>query len=699
MPEIVLLDQQTIDQIAAGEVIERPASVVKELVENAIDAKATAITVEIKDGGKSLIRITDNGCGMQKDQVKLAFLRHSTSKIRHVEDLMTVSSLGFRGEALSSIASVAQVELITKTLTAVSGVRYVIEGGKDREPEEIGAPDGTTFLVRNLFFNTPVRQKFLKTPATEAGYISAMMEHLALSHADISFKFIANGQVKLQTSGNGKLKDIIYQIYGREIAANLIPVSFESERFSYHGFIGKPLVSRGNRNFENYYINQRYIRSKLIAKGIEEAYKPFLMMHQYPFTLLYFELDGTLVDVNVHPTKMELRFQEPEKIYNAIVQGLREALTHKDLIPEVSAGPVEKGKKAAAPKQEAIPEPFEKKRREEIFEQKNQAEAPPQPKEPKRPDFFARETDHSSAKLQLEQENPAGAEKQQINRQLNQPAVPNSVAEAQMEQPKADPLPSMTKLQKTSVSSENTKTDANEGQKEAAPQRNATIDPETVFVQKTPKPEQIAIAEDILYGENPTPKKRNAYRIIGQYLDTYWLVEFEEKLFIIDQHAAHEKVLYEKIMHSLETHEFTSQNLCPPLVVTLSMEEEVLLNQYLSEFEKIGFEIAPFGGREYAISAVPDNLFGLDSKQLLFDMLDGLSDVNGNSTPDVIRHKAATMACKAAVKGTEHLSRPEAEVLIEELLQLENPYNCPHGRPTIISMTKYELERKFKRIV
>lgn len=719
MPQIHVLDQQTIDKIAAGEVVERPSSVVKELVENAIDAHASAITVEIKEGGKSFIRITDNGCGMEKDQVKTAFLSHATSKISSVEDLMTVSSLGFRGEALSSIAAVSQVELITKTQSALTGVRYLINGGKGEEPEEIGAPEGTTFLVRNLFYNTPARQKFLKTATTEAGYISTLLERLSLSHPDISFKFINNGQTKLQTSGNGKMRDLIYQIYGRDIAANVIQVAYQQDHVSFHGFIGKPIISRGNRNFENYYINQRYIKSNLIAKGIEEAYRSFMMQHQYPFTVLYFDIDKNYVDVNVHPTKMEMRFSNEEAIYQGIVIGLRNALMQRELIPEVSL--TENEKKKEEKNLKPIPEPFEKNRRRELEAQNERVNAE------KKKEFLQQNAAKTGGTFATQAE-------KFVQKEPERPFHRNTGTKNQLHKHVESELPLQNHLQKntepesrlyqkeeTQKQLQNALETGKQLQKETEPAAQQKSENEkTVSQDVQPKVydkkdlHQMTLAETIDYTDNSNgsntekaaetkkllePKNRKYHRIIGQYLDTYWLVEFDEKLFIIDQHAAHEKVLYERTMKSFATREFTSQNLCPPIVVTLSMQEENLLQQYLPEFERLGFVIEHFGGREYAISAVPDNLFGLNGQQLLLDILDGLTEITGTETSDMIRNRVATMSCKAAVKGNNHLSYQEAEALIDELLTLENPYHCPHGRPTIISMTKGEIERKFKRIV
>ena len=636
MPHITVLDQSTINKIAAGEVIERPSSVVKELLENAIDAQATAVTVEIRDGGISYIRVTDNGCGIPKEEVPLAFLRHSTSKIKSVEDLFTVSSLGFRGEALSSIASVAQVELITKTSEQLSGTRYQIEGGVERSYEEVGAPDGTTFLVRNLFYNTPARQKFLKTAQTEGSHVAALVEKIAMSHPDISIRFIQNNQNRLHTSGNHNLKDIIYTVFGREIAANLLPVESEQEVLQVHGFAGKPVIARSNRSFENYYINGRYVKSGLIGKAIEDAYKPYMMQHKYPFVLLHISIEPEYLDVNVHPTKMELRFRNGEQVYQMIFQAISQALSHKELIPQVDLVKREEEKALEeAQKKAPHPEPFEVKRQAAMVQKPGESRTM-QPQEP--------------AKSRTMQPSIYKSE-----------AVYGKIAES-----RAEPEPEIQAVAPV------------ESQK-----------PE----QK--QPQQLDLFEEKLL----EPKNRIRHKLIGQLFDTYWLVEFNEHLYIIDQHAAHEKVLYEKTMRTLKTREFTSQMLNPPIILTIGSTEEVLLKKYMKYFQEIGFEIEPFGGREYAVRAVPDNLFSVAKKELLMEMIDDLSEDAGARTADMIHDRVATMSCKAAVKGNNHLSFAEADHLIDELLNLDNPYACPHGRPTIISMSRYELEKKFKRIV
>ena len=638
MPHITVLDQSTINKIAAGEVIERPSSVVKELLENAIDAQATAVTVEIRDGGISYIRVTDNGCGIPKEEVPLAFLRHSTSKIKSVEDLFTVSSLGFRGEALSSIASVAQVELITKTSEQLSGTRYQIEGGVERSYEEVGAPDGTTFLVRNLFYNTPARQKFLKTAQTEGSHVAALVEKIAMSHPDISIRFIQNNQNRLHTSGNHNLKDIIYTVFGREIAANLLPVESEQEVLQVHGFAGKPVIARSNRSFENYYINGRYVKSGLIGKAIEDAYKPFMMQHKYPFVLLHISIEPEYLDVNVHPTKMELRFRNGEQVYQMIFQAISQALSHKELIPQVDLVKREEEKALEeAQKKAPHPEPFEVKRQAAMVQKPGESRT-------MQPSIYKSE------------------------------AVYGKIAES-----RAEPEPEIQAV--APVESQKPE------QKQPKQEQKATGQAE--------QPQQLDLFEEKLL----EPKNRIRHKLIGQLFDTYWLVEFNEHLYIIDQHAAHEKVLYEKTMRTLKTREFTSQMLNPPIILTIGSTEEVLLKKYMKYFQEIGFEIEPFGGREYAVRAVPDNLFSVAKKELLMEMIDDLSEDAGARTADMIHDRVATMSCKAAVKGNNHLSFAEADHLIDELLNLDNPYACPHGRPTIISMSRYELEKKFKRIV
>lgn len=717
MANIVVLDQGTIDKIAAGEVIERPASVVKELMENAIDAKASAITVEIKEGGTSLIRITDNGCGIPKNEVQLAFMRHATSKIRSVEDLITVSSLGFRGEALSSIAAVAQVELITKTADSVTGTRYQIEGGQEKSIEEIGAPEGTTFLVRNLFYNTPVRRKFLKTPMAEGSHVAELVERLALSRPDISVRFIYNNQNRLHTAGNHNLKDIIYTVYGREIASNLLEVSADTDLIQIHGFVGKPVIARGNRNFENYFINGRYIKSSLIYKAIEDAYKPYMMQHKYPFTVLHFTIEPSLLDVNVHPTKMELRFRESEKIYQIIQGAISQALGQRELIPKVGFGASSNVKKEAAePKRESIPEPFERRRMESMVRETPRYSSGERPSSEHsdagvKAKDWARQTDvkPGAAGRQSQQDMAAGGQTPgtpDVSRQ-KAPRPENILAQQAFLRPEstfpkkpmaAEALPEEAlRPDETSMSKEDAASKEDSASKKATSFREDSSSPKDSSSRETDSGfEQIDLFENKLLSREAA----HEHRIIGQVFDTYWLVEYKDSLYFIDQHAAHEKVLYEKTMASLAKREYTSQMVSPPIILTLTPAEETLLREHKQDFEAIGFEIEPFGGKEYAVSAVPDNLFSLAKKELLMEMLDSLSGDAGLKGSEMILEKVASMSCKAAVKGGNRLTVEEADKLIEEqLMELENPYNCPHGRPIIVSMSRREIEKYFKRIL
>lgn len=681
MRKIAVLDQQTIDKIAAGEVVERPSSVVKELVENAIDAGATAVTVEITDGGKKMIRITDNGGGMERDQVPLAFLRHATSKIEKVEDLEHIASLGFRGEALSSIAAVAQVELITKTPSALSGVRYVINGGVQESLEDMGAPEGTTFLVRNLFYNTPARSKFLKSDTTEGNYVSTLMEQLALSHPEISFKYIQNKQVKLHTSGNYNIKDVIYNIYGRDITKALLEVSYENDFMKIEGFVGKPEISRGNRTFENYYINGRFVKNRIIAKGIEDAYKGFLMQHKFPFVSLHIQMEGNDLDVNVHPSKMEVRFARGTEVYDAVYETVHKALTTREMIQTVPFGKEEPVKKlSSVVKPGDVPEPFEMKRRAEMPEYRTQVA-----------NTVNRTSNVSIKGNDRTVSAPDTAmDKKQISSYSTLPRGTITMAEQAVREQKIyqtkDPF---TKAEEKLF--EGTINDKNIHEKQPdAMQVNMSQE-----VEKQQKPQQLELFEEKLLA----PESRSRHQLIGQIFDTYWLVQFEDKFFIIDQHAAHEKVYYERFVKRFREQTVESQYLSPPLIVSLNLQEEALLKANRKYFEDFGFEIEPFGGKEYCINAVPANLYGLTEEELFLEMLDNLASEKDKDPLGIFASRLATMACKAAVKGNHQMSDREANALIDELLTLENPYHCPHGRPTIISMTKTELEKKFKRIV
>lgn len=668
MPEIQLLDQATINQIAAGEVIDRPSSVVKELLENAIDAKATAITVEIKDGGISFIRITDNGCGIEKDQVRKAFLRHATSKLHTIDDLLDIGSLGFRGEALSSIAAIAQVELISKPPEAMLGISYQIEDGEEKSLTQIGAPDGTTILVRNLFYHVPARKKFLKTATTEGNYINQLMENMAMLRPDISMRFINGGQNKLYTSGNGRLKDLIYTIYGREISSNVLEINYECPLFAVTGYIGKPIISRGNRTFENYYINGRFVKSRLIAAAIEQAYKPFMMQHRYPFTVLHIKIKPELIDVNVHPAKMEVRFQQENEIYELLEGAIENTLRGKEFIPDVSDDG--KAEKKVQEKQK-LPEPFEQRRLQAMKEI-----IPPPPAEHKTQNEQKPSAEH---KTQSEQKLPRNEE---------QPKVPSKLSE---------PVCEYKAEKKQTIKDSDSKWESASGiHKRIGQDVSQTVNQmPTQPEQKLEKPEQQTLFTEPLLSE----KARIHHRLIGQLFDTYWLIQYGNQLYIMDQHAAHEKVNYERLMEAYRKKERITQFVSPPMVISLTRAEEAILEEFKSEFERIGFTIEPYGGREYAISEIPANLYGINEKELFLEMLSDLEDRGSMQPSELIASKLASMSCKAAIKGGQKISFQEADALVSQLLTLENPYACPHGRPTIITMTKYELEKKFKRIV
>ncbi len=628
---IHVLDSETIDKIAAGEVVEKPASVVKELVENSIDAGADKITVEIKEGGISFIRVTDNGCGIAKEDLQRAFMRHATSKIESADDLNSIISLGFRGEALSSISAVAQVEMITKTKENLMGIKVCCNGGSMEEPEEIGAPDGTTIIVRNLFYNTPVRKKFLKTAMTEGSYIAELMQHIAMSHPHVSISFIQNGQTRFFTSGNGELSEIIYRIYGKDVADNILAIDAQKDGIHMTGFIGKPILARANRNYETFFVNGRYIKSKVISSAIEEGYKTYLMQHKYPFAVLHFEIAGEDIDVNVHPTKMEIRIMNPQPFCDFVKDTVLECLAKPVLIPEYVAEEKETEEKPVV--KELPPEPFETQRHEQ--------------------------TTTSIKPLQYNK-------------------IPVVTSQVDEEAPRGfrvlgNPEPKSRNIHKA---------------------HDNVIKQDDAIISKVA---QMEMFNDSL--EMPDEERLSGLEIIGQVFKTYWLVEFEQTLYFVDQHAAHEKVNYERLMKKITDKENTTQMLMPPMVISLSARENAVLERYEEYFMALGFEIEEFGGDEITLRGIPQDLYGVDAKEMFLTILDELVEAPVKGTPDLITSKIASMSCKAAVKGNQNLSYTEAKELLKQLFALENPYHCPHGRPTMFSMSKYEMEKKFKRIL
>lgn len=718
MAKIHILSSETIDKIAAGEVVERPASVVKELVENAIDARATAITVEARDGGIEFIRVTDNGCGMERDQLRRAFLRHATSKIQDAGDLTRLESLGFRGEALSSIAAVSKVEVITKTQEDITGSRILLEGAREIEFDEVGAPEGTTFLMRSLFFNTPVRRKFLKQPITEGGYIADLMEHLALSRPDISFKLVLGGQMKFHTSGNGDLKEVIYRIYGRDVANALAPIQEEHDGVRIEGYLGKPVQVRSNRNFEIYFINGRFIRSGIVSKALEEGYKEYLMQHKFPMCVLHITMDAARVDVNVHPSKMDVRFDDGPGFCNCLMESVRRTLRHREMIPEASLSTEQelKAKRAARLEDngtERAPEPFERKRGNtyRLMEEAKYGEEQPKrqeqefvnhpvwsrvkgndasrlaeeaEKEPEEEDFFTETSDLPEPLADKPVAAQSGVWAAPLARAFAQPESVSSPSACAAPQPEPSaPRSSCTAAQSGFPASQ------------PAYIPNERNSPAVKMEDAESKPVQLNLFEEKIL----TAKHRDSFRVIGQVFETYWMIEFEDKLLIIDQHAAHEKVNYERLMKQYHDKSVLSQGLLPPIIVSLSAQEEMVLKENMDAFAALGFEIESFGGSEYALRGVPMDLYGCNEREMFLAVLDGLSDGVGFGNLRVVEEKIASMSCKAAVKGNHKMSFAEAESLIDELLTLENPYNCPHGRPVVVTMTKMEMDRKFKRIV
>lgn len=697
---IKLLDKATIDKIAAGEVIERPFSVVKELLENSIDAGSTSITVEIKEGGLSFIRVTDNGCGIPKDQVKTAYLRHATSKIDQAEDLANIVSLGFRGEALSTIAAVSQTEMITKTPEDLTGVKYTIHGGMEIEFVEVGVPDGTTIIVRNLFYNTPARKKFLKTPMTEGSCIHDLVLKLSLSHPDISFRLISNGQTKIDTSGNGKAKDAIYQLFGRDITSNLIEVNYTGDNIKISGYIGKPFISRGNRGLENYFINKRYIKSNVINRAIEEGYKTFVMQHKFPFTVLYIELPPESCDVNVHPTKMEFKYDNERELFEVITKTIRDALTHKEIIPKAEYESKEKSVEKPSIPVPKPAEPFEKKRvltetvketnekPKSVSSQSNYSNTQMKPQINNKTDKYSPTYKILESLKQAESEDKDSGTNVALNI-LKDDGVAYTPS-AQINNQKSTSL-----SEKSEASPIKPETHNHDNKTDSKPviENQAMAKAISAYKQEVPK-QSTMFDDDFL-----TEKARVKHRLIGQLFDTYWLIQYENNLYIMDQHAAHEKIKYEELLANFNNKEVLSQQLMPPMVITVSYAERQAILDNFDLFMKIGYDIEEFGGNEFKINAVPSNLFGLHGRTMFMEFVSSLINNSGYMSNDVFIKKLSTMACKAAIKGNMHISFAEADALVDQLLKLDNPYTCPHGRPTIISISENELEKKFKRVL
>ncbi|WP_022753897.1 DNA mismatch repair endonuclease MutL [Butyrivibrio fibrisolvens] len=743
MAQINILDKNTIDQIAAGEVVERPSSVVKELVENAMDAGAKAITVEIQGGGIDLIRITDNGSGIERSEVKKAFLRHATSKLSNIGDLFSLKTLGFRGEALSSISAIAQVEMVTKTADSLTGIRYTINGGQEGELEEVGAPNGTTIIVRNLFYNTPARKKFLKSPRTEGSYVADLIEHLAMDNPDVSFHFINNKDDRFHTSGNGDLKELIYRIYGRDVSMALVPIKCETDGIQLEGYLGEPTLNRSNRGFENFFVNGRYIKDRMISLAIEEGYKQYLMQHKFPFCVLHIVMDPDLIDVNVHPSKMEVKFQNQHTLFEFIRINVEQVLKSHEMIPEAlrdeqedlrAAALEAKGKRLEAMRQEAAPMTgsfhgeFSQNGKQigaNIFMNESREDPTSTPKKSKNLVTFIDDSDEDlavapassgdkDASASLEEKSSSASDKdarqnhvepfeasryEKLHKEDIKPVYISDVAKVPVRVTDNDKNPIWSTH--NTENPEQIKSNENLVHKILGDPVKKPEDYESPIIKKSEttiieKPVQMELFDTKML----TKENRRQYHIVGQIFDTYWILEFKDKIYMVDQHAAHEKVNFEHMMARFKNKTMTSQLMEPPVIMTFSSQEEEMFLSFREYFENLGFQIDEFGGKEYAMRAVPQDLFGCtNAREMFMQILDELTHDSGHREPDVIYYKIASMACKASVKGNTRMSVEEMEELIDELLTLDNPYNCPHGRPTIISMSKYEIEKRFKRII
>jgi len=727
MGKIVLLDELTINKIAAGEVIERPASVVKEMVENSIDAGATSITVEIKNGGISYIRITDNGKGIAKDDTEIAFERHATSKIRQASDIETIHSMGFRGEALASIAAVANVELITKTAEDEIGTRVVVEAGKILEEGEIGCKTGTSITVKNLFFNTPVRYKFLKKDFTESGYIEDVVTRIALVHPEISFKLINTGKVVIQTTGNGDIQAVIYAIYGKNIAENVLKVDYTYEDIHITGVIGKPEIARSNRSNQIFFVNKRYIKDKILSGAIEKGYKGLLTIGKYAFSILNIDMDPSKVDVNVHPAKLEVRFSDESKIFKSVYHAVNDTLLKNDLIKNsekeddksYSTNSSLFGNRVSSTTAQIQKNTFnsllelQKKIKADLEKSKKDVNYNP----------FKTDEENNKTTVKVSEENnkvtePVNEETNKVEPQitnvgdnLNKPEIKNNEVETKVDTSVEEKKLNVEELEKASkeidkqienLSNENIKED---DKKESFDEMYYKI-----FGTKPPKTEEEEIKKETpqeLSKEDNTTlfdnikddyKYKQQYKFIGIVFNTYIIFEMDDEMYIMDQHAAHERIMFEKVKKNFYSdEEKDSQLMLLPDIITLTHKEMDIARENMELFRKAGFIIEEFGDNTIKISGTPSICINLNTRELFLETLDEINSVARTAKQEIENKFLATIACKAAVKAHMVLSKEEVESLMDELLKLPNPFTCPHGRPTVIKMSKYEIERKFER--
>ena len=691
---IKVLDQHTIDKIAAGEVIERPSSIVKELVENSIDSGATRITVEVTDGGTSMIRVTDNGSGIEADDVRKAYMSHATSKLDNVDDLMNIVSLGFRGEALSTIAAISQVEMITKTRDSMTGIKYEIHGGKEIEFKEIGAPDGTTIISRNIFYNTPARLKFLKSNVTEASYINDLMTHIALSNPDISIKLISNNKTIIDTQGDGRLRETIYSLYGKDITRGLLEVDYKDETVRITGFIGKPFLSKGNRSFENYFVNKRYVKSAVVNRAIEEAYKTHIMQHKFPYTALFIELPTYMVDVNVHPAKREFRFDDEQGLFRAVFHAVKDALTDKEMIPDAVPFKESVSNSEAVKPQTGVSQLLSSvnKTAEDSLKTQNDNTI----RENIVSDNTSGKSDYTSDKMgnkhffeeksNYQSSSTTSSAKDRFDITSSKSGGASfSILESLLPQEYRDKLNNLNNLDNND----------NSNSLSGSSSKERTID-ETI---SKPLPKDSYQQEEMSETRYLSEEAKGHHKIIGQVFKTYWITEYDGTMYLMDQHAAHEKVNYETFLEEFKNRKILSQNLFPPEMISLTNKEKVAVLENVDYLKQYGFEIEDFGANDIKLSAMPANLIGLDGREVFNELVAYLSDGVENVTEDIFVRKLATMGCKAAIKGNQEITEYEVRDLIEKLMKLKDPYTCPHGRPTLVKFTQTDLDKMFKRIV
>lgn len=700
--KIHLLSQECINQIAAGEVVERPSSIVKELVENALDAKATAISIEIKGGGISFLRVSDNGEGIFSEDLERAFMPHATSKIQNPKDLEEILSFGFRGEALASIASVAKVECISKRQEDFLAHRILVEGGSFSPVEEVGGMDGTSILVRDLFYNVPARKKFLLSESTEASRVEEMVEKLALANPGISFHFVKDGKSRFQTLGGGKLSDVVFGIYGKsfakdslEIKESYYPSSLTGlATLHIEGLLGKPSLTRSNRQYEIFFVNGRFVRDSLLSRALEDAYKPFLMQHKFPFAIVFLHLSPNLVDVNVHPQKLEVRFQNREKIYQALFDCVSKTLSKADLIDH---SPLSLFQKEKEEKSTTFLSPSSQlwEKKEEKKENKNDI-----PEEAVRSDQNDKQSAEQISAIKEQEKEKAEAVNQRYPiGEASENALENASEKApfRIEVPELNQQKAETREEKLIYEEfDLTKGIRLEEEKASEKEENTVPREEQLFTESEnlPSAEQESLFSPSFFSE----EGEREFRLIGQVFQTYWLIEFQKELFIMDQHAAHEKVNFEKMRKNYLEKPGISQGILPKTMV-FSAKEEELYEKTKDYFAHLGYRIRKEEEKRYTLEGIPADFPSLDAEMLFHEILDALAEEGNLSEAESVYDKIASMACKASVKGNQLLSFKEAEALVQKLFTLENPYACPHGRPTIVAFKKQDLEKMFKRIV